>query len=117
MCHVLFLLPILGLPLFFMFPWELALPLYAGVCFVSAAFYWLLWRTVRRPATTGIDGMVGGVGTVFDCGEGKTKVSYRGEIWDAVSKQAISPGEPVEILGIEGLKLVIRRKARSVLVG
>jgi membrane protein implicated in regulation of membrane protease activity len=110
MCHIFLLLPLFGLPLFLILPWEEALPLYAGVCVLSAGFYWLLWRTMRRPATTGIEGMMGGVGTVFRSSEGKMKVFYRGEIWEAVSKEAIAPGERAEIVGYERMRLVVRRR-------
>jgi len=60
MCHIFLVLPILGLPLFFILPWGEALPLYAGICLLSAAFYWLIWRTRRRHTATGIEGMIGG---------------------------------------------------------
>lgn len=109
MCHIFLLLPLFGLPLFLIFPWEEALPLYIGVCVLSVAFYWLLWRTMRRPPSTGIEGMMGGIGTVFRLSEGKTKVFYRGEIWDALSKEVMSLGERVEIIGFERMKLVVRR--------
>lgn len=108
MCHIFLVLPILALPLFLILPWEEALALYAGICFLSAAFYWLIWRTMRRQAATGIEGMMGGIGTVFQCIEGKTKVFYRGEIWNAVSEEPIALGERVEIIGFDRLKLVVR---------
>lgn len=111
MCHILLLLPILALPLFWLLPWGEASMLYAAVCVLSAAFYGLIWRTLHRPATTGIEGMIGGVGTVFQCGDGKTKVSYRGEIWDAVCNEAMSLGERVEIVGFDRMKLIVRRKS------
>ena len=88
MCHILLLLPIFALPLFWLLPWEEALVLYSIICLLSAGFYWLIWRTMHRPATTGIKGMMGGIGTVIRCSEDKTKVFCRGEIWDAVSKEA-----------------------------
>ena len=90
MCHILLLLPILALPLFLLLPWQEALVLYSIICLLSASFYWLIWRTMHRPAATGIEGMMGGIGTIFRCSEGQTKVLYRGEIWDAVCKDAIS---------------------------
>jgi len=110
MCHILLLLPIFGLPLFLILPWEEALPLYIGICFLSAAFYWLVWRTIHRRAATGIEGMMGGVGTVFQCSEGKTKMFYRGEIWNAVSKERMFLGERVEIIGFDRMRLVVRHR-------
>ena len=111
MCHILLLLPIFGLSLFLVLPWEDALVLYVAICFLSAAFYWLVWRTMRKPVTTGIEGLTGGIGTIFQCTERKTKVLYRGEIWDAVSKEKMSSGDRVEIIGFDRMKLVVRRRA------
>jgi inner membrane protein len=111
MCHVVLLLPIFALPLFLFLPWELALIAYVAVAVVSAALYWLLWRTMQRPAARGIEGMVGGVGTVFRLRQDKMKVFYQGEIWDAVSEDRVSLGERVEITGLDHMELVVRRRA------
>jgi membrane protein implicated in regulation of membrane protease activity len=110
MCHILLLLPIFALPLFLLLPWQEALVLYSIICLLSAGFYWLIWRTMHRPATTGIEGMMGGIGTVIRCSEGKIKVFCRGEIWDAVSNEGTSLGERVEIVGFDRMKLVVRRR-------
>jgi len=110
MCHLLLFLPVFALPLFLFLPLEQASVLYAGIWLLSVAFYWLIWRTMRRPITTGIEGMMGGIGTVFQCGEGMTKVFYRGEIWDAVFKEAAFSGERVEIVGLDRMKIIVRRK-------
>jgi membrane protein implicated in regulation of membrane protease activity len=106
-----FTLPVHALPLFWFLPWEEALVLYSIICLLSAGFYWLIWWTMNRPATTGIEGMMGGIGTVIRCSEGKTKVFCRGEIWDAVSKEAMFFGERVEIVGFERMRLIVRRRA------
>jgi inner membrane protein len=111
MCHIFLVLPIIALPVFWFLPWQQAVLLYAAVCLVSGGFYWLMWGTMSRPAATGIEGMIGGIGTVFRYAEGKTKVFYRGEIWDAVSKDRMSPDERVEIIGVDRMKLVVRHRA------
>jgi membrane protein implicated in regulation of membrane protease activity len=110
MCHVLLLLPILGLPLFFFLPWQEAWILYSIICLLSAALYWLIWRAQCQPVTTGIEGMMGGIGTVFRCSEGKPKVFYRGEIWEVICKESLSLGERIEIIGFEHTRLIVRRK-------
>lgn len=35
---------------------------------------------------------------------------YHGEIWDAVTKEPIIMGEEVEIVGLDEMKLLVRRK-------
>lgn len=115
MCHIILALPILALPVFFILPREEAAFVYVGICVLSATLYWLIWRAMRRPPRTGIEGMMGGVGTVFLSGEGKPKLFYRGEIWDVVSNEALSLGERVEIVGFDRMKLIVRhRVARAV---
>ncbi len=37
------------------------------------------------------------------------KVFVHGEIWDAVAEEPVAAGEPVEVVGIEGLTLKVRR--------
>ena len=115
MCHIILLLPILALPVFFLLPIEEAAFVYAGICVLSATLYWLVWRAMRRPPRTGIEGMMGGVGTVFLSGGEKPKLFYQGEIWDVVSNEALSRGEQVEIVGFDRMKLIVRhRVARAV---
>jgi membrane-bound ClpP family serine protease len=57
--------------------------------------------------------MIGGIGTVFQYSERKTKVFYRGEIWDAISKDAMSLDERAQIIGFDRLKPVVRRRVGS----
>jgi hypothetical protein len=40
MCHLALLLPLLGLPLFWVWPLDLALPVYAVLLLVSAGVYY-----------------------------------------------------------------------------
>jgi len=95
---------------FVLLPWQEALLVYLGVTVLAGGLYVLMWRDIGRPPSTGIEGMMGGVGTVFQLDRGKAKVFYHGEIWDAVSKEAITPGEEVEIVGFDEMKLFVRRK-------
>ena len=110
MCHVLLLLPLFALPLLWFLPCAEGLILYAGVCVLSAALYWLIFCTMHRRPMTGIEGMIGEIGTVFGVGEGKAKIFYRGEIWDTVTKEQMFLGERVEIIGFDRMKLVVRRQ-------
>ena len=95
----------------------------AVLVFTVARSFDFLWRRLffidrsllanvanHPPAADGIEGMMGGIGTVFGYGKGKTKIFYHGEIWEAVIKERISPGEQVEIIGFDRMKLVVRRQ-------
>lgn len=111
MCHLILLVPVFGLSSFYFLPLGEASILYAAVLVPCALLYWLIWRSQCRPVTTGIEGMMGGVGQVFHRSELGAKVFYRGEIWEAMCKENLSVGESVVIVGLDRMKLVVRHKA------
>lgn len=108
MCHVLFVLPVIGLVLFWILPFQQALFFYSLILIACAVLYWLMWKDFWRPVTTGVEGMIGGKGEVIQNGNGTLKVFLRGEIWDAVSKEDLSVRQRVEITGVERMRLSVR---------
>ena len=54
-CHLILLLPVIGLGLFVLLPFEVALPPYVVVVGISSLFYFALWRTLRRSIRTGTE--------------------------------------------------------------
>ena len=109
MCHILFVLPWVSLILFVFLPLEQAAVLYAVILLPCAIFYRLAWKDMRRPAATGVEGMIGGGARVIRDGK-RSKVLFQGEIWDAVCPEDLSVGESVEIAGLERMTLLVRRK-------
>jgi membrane-bound serine protease (ClpP class) len=92
--------------------WGVILPV---VLFTAAFFLFLVYMTVRvmkKKPTTGKRGLVG------ECAEVKTAISpgkvgsvfVHGEFWDAVADEKIKAGEEVEVVEVEGMRLVVRRK-------
>ena len=63
-CHLPYLLPVLGLLLFWLLPWQTALPLYLVLVGVSAIYAWVTVRTFRQPVQTGREAMIGAEGIV-----------------------------------------------------
>lgn len=111
MCHILFVLPFIGLVLFWLLPLEQAIFFYSLILVVCAALYWLMWKDFWRPVVTGVEGMIGGKAEVIQNGNGMLKVYFRGEIWDAISSENFSVGEKVEIAGahrLERMRLLVR---------
>lgn len=96
-------------------PFGQALTLYFVILLPCGVLFWLIGKDMTRPASTGIEGMIGGIGRVIHPGAGPAKVFYKGEIWDTVSTEEISEGGTVEIIGIERMKLRVRNKVRNVL--
>ncbi len=71
---------------------------------------WLVIRTYRRKAMTGVSGMIGEIGEVFiDIVNGKGTVKILGEIWKANSSENISKGEKVKVLEVKDLTIVVQK--------
>jgi len=107
MCHILILLPLIALILFFLLP-----P--AQATFISVPFFlvflwlaWVMWKDFRRQVSTGIEGLVGSRAQVVVKTTDGAKVSLRGELWNAESSDELSVGETVRVTGFERMKLVV----------
>jgi len=91
----------------------IALPLILSFAVVSAlAMFGTLSFALKarsRPVVSGQEELIGAIGRVVDGGDGEASVRIHGEIWAARSDQALKAGERVEITGIDGLTLMVRR--------
>lgn len=67
-------------------------------------------RAHRRKVETGKEGMIGLRGEARTTLKPEGQVFVRGELWRAVSEEGvIKKGEPIEVTGVEGLKLKVRK--------
>jgi membrane protein implicated in regulation of membrane protease activity len=112
MCHLILLMPIVALPVFWVFPLLVAGPLYAVVFVLSVAFYVAVVRTMRRPPETGREGILHASGVVERVAGDTLSVRINGEHWKARCRgEQLAPGDPVDVVSIEGLTLgVVRGK-------
>ncbi len=91
--------------------YQVSLPVTLGVALtVSAFFLFALAKVVqirRRPATVGTQTLVGAHGHVRT----DSMVAVRGELWRArdESGDPLEPGDEIDVVGIEGLSLVVRK--------
>ena len=113
MCHILFLLPIIALALFFFLSPAQAAFLSVPLFLIFLWLAWMTWKDFKRPVSTGIEGMMGGKAQVVGKTKDGAKVLLRGELWDAVSGDDVSVGETVRVTGFERMKLVVRREISS----
>jgi len=113
MCHLLLVLPVVSLILFSFLPFNQALPLYLLILLFCAILYWLIWKAMRRPVSTGIEGMIGGVGKVIQISKKTAKMFYKGEIWDATSADQLSVGDSVEIARVERMTVIVRKVVKG----
>lgn len=88
-----------------------------AMALVLLAFFFIVVRAVlrvhRSQVTTGREGLVGMMGTAlsdFD-EQGKGTVRVYGEIWDAVSGDALAKDDTVEVVELEGMVLKVKKRA------
>ncbi|MCC7159080.1 MAG: nodulation protein NfeD [Ignavibacteria bacterium] len=75
-----------------------------------ALLAWLVIRTYRRKAMTGVSGMIGEIGEVFiDIVNGTGTVKILGEIWKAQSSENISKGKKVKVLDVKDLTIIVQK--------
>lgn len=112
MCHlVLLALPILALAAFWLLPWPLALP--TGIALAAAAllFYGYLLRAARRPVITGFEALAHARGRVRSAQGGVAWIWLESELWSARAVEDLQEGDDVEVVGIDGLQLWVRKIA------
>jgi len=93
---------------FFQISWAVILP----VVTLATAFTLLVIGTgvnaLRRRPATGREEMVGLVGIARTALAPDGQLAVRGELWEAVSEQPVSAGDPVEVTAMDGLRLRVK---------
>ena len=79
--------------------------------FVLAVSY-LVFRSQQSKPTLGIAGLIGEIGEVRGKLSPSGKIFVHGEYWNAQADSEIDVGEKVEVVGIEGMVLKVRRAAQ-----
>ncbi|MGK9168073.1 nodulation protein NfeD [Inquilinus limosus] len=87
----------------------IAIAMMAGLVFAVSN---QLWRARRRPARAGAQAMQGLPARIIDWKGEAGHVFARGERWQARGEAGLGPGETVEVAGIQGLTLLVRRRAK-----
>jgi len=108
MCHIALLLPVLALPVFWIWPLVVSVPVYAVVAVIAALVYWYAMLAMRRPVETGVEGMIGATGEVVESHGTNLVLRIGGEIWNGRSATTLSRGERVEVIAMERLVLVVK---------
>lgn len=70
-----------------------------------AVIVFLATRSMRRPVTTGAQGMIGASAEVVGDFPGRGRVRFGGELWSARSPVPLRPGDTARIVRVEGLTL------------
>lgn len=111
MCHLMLFLPVFALPVFWLLPLYAATPVYAAIAVISLILYAYTFKAMRQPHLNGAEAMLGETGSVVEASERGATLFYHGELWRAeVEGAPLAPGDEALIVGIEGLRLRIRRR-------
>ncbi|HWT78320.1 MAG TPA: NfeD family protein, partial [Candidatus Methylomirabilis sp.] len=112
-CHLILFAPVLALPLFWLLPLPLALPIYGVVVGLTALIAWPVVTAMRRPTVTGSEGMRGAKGEALTELNPHGLIRCRGEVWSATANEPIPAGERVQVLAVDRLHArVVRQAAR-----
>ncbi|SYZ74159.1 conserved hypothetical protein [Candidatus Zixiibacteriota bacterium] len=109
MCHVILLLPVIGLGVFFLWPFGTALPIYLAILAISGFVYFAMIKAMQRPVMTGIQTLQGKLVEVINMSGKRGQVRIGAEIWEARTKDQLSTGEMARIIGIDQLTLIIEK--------
>ena len=118
-CHAVLLLPLLGLPLFWLLPLGHALPINIAAWLATPFLYHLIRRAMRKPIKDGFHSLIGTEAEVVSKSETVHSTRYlvrakgEGELWSAYSPDALQPGETVNIVAVKGIGVVVERVERK----
>jgi len=73
----------------------------------------LVVKSQRRKATLGFEGLIGELGEVRERLDLKGKVFVHGEVWNAEGAERLEPGDRIEVVGYDGMRLKVKRAAES----
>jgi membrane-bound ClpP family serine protease len=109
MCHLIFFLPVFGLPVFWIFPFNIALPVYLFIVGISMLLYYKIFQAMRAKVHNGQEAMLGKTGVVLKNIDPEGKIKYATEIWNAVAeRKKFLEGEKVVINGFSyGLRVIV----------
>ncbi len=114
-CHAVFLLPFVGLPLFWLLPLGYALPINIAAWLATPFLYRVIRRAMIRPVEDGFQSLVGTMAEVVSKSETGRSAKYlvrvkgEGELWSAYSTDALDIGEWVNIVAVKGIGVVVER--------
>lgn len=111
MCHLVLLLPIIALPVFWLWSWPIALGVYALVLVISVWTYLYVIFAMRRPVISGVEWTLHSRGVVVDDTPGGLRVRVNSEYWPAESDRPGHRGDAVRVVGREGLTLIVQAVA------
>jgi membrane protein implicated in regulation of membrane protease activity len=106
-------MPVLALPIFWLLPLNLAIPIYMIIGMLTGFLYWLIAKSMRKQPETGSENLIGAAGEVVSKLNPGDHADYlvrsQGELWSANSSDALRTGEMISVAAVDGIRLIVRR--------
>ena len=110
MCHLILALPIASLPILWLVPLRIAIPLYAFIMVLSGVVYGLALRAMKMPVCNGRETLLDAVGTVRRVEGHKALVWTHSELWSAETDgETLREGDKVKVTAVDGLNLKVQK--------
>lgn len=91
--------------------WSVLVPAVAAFATFAALVIYAIGRSLRLAPAAGVEELVGLVGRAETALEPEGTVFVRGELWSARAEESVPARARVEVTGVEGLRLRVRRAA------
>ena len=89
--------------------WSVLVPAVAAFALFGGVVVFALGRSLWVEQTAGVDELIGLVGRTTSVLQPEGKVFVRGEYWNATADGEVGEGQAVEVTGVDGLLLRVRR--------
>jgi len=113
MCHLVLLLPIIALPVFWLWSWPIAVSVYVVVLIISGWTYIYAAFAMHRPVVSGVEHTLHSRGVVVDDTPDGLRVRVNSEYWPATCDRPLHTGDAIRVVGREGLTLLVEPIAPS----
>ena len=108
MCHLILLLPIVALPVCWLWPPVYALSVYLVILGFSVWVYYYAARVMRRRVVIGPEMLLHDQAEVVSADADGLRIRLHGELWRAESPESLRHGDRVEVVGITGVTLRVK---------
>lgn len=107
MCHLVLLMPLVGLVVFWILPISAAIPVYLVILLLSGIVYYAMMKAMKRPVVTGDEGLTGKTAKVIEMSGHEGQVKVEGAIWSAESDDLLRKGDKALVLEVHDLTLKV----------
>ena len=113
MCHLILLMPVVGLPLFWLLPLGYALPINIALWLLSVFLFRLIRKAMMKPLQDGFRSLIGTeaevVSKLVPTHSARYLVRAPGELWSVSPADVLVFGEQVKQVAVRGMVVVSYR--------